>query len=225
MTIHPRVAVLRQLLTSRHSCRAFLSSPVPPTLVSRIVELAQRAPSWCNAQPWQLLVTSPEATERFRRALAAAAGRAPCPDLPFPAAYRGIYEERRRACGYQLYASLGLLEAGPEERRRQQRENLRFFGAPHVAIVTTEAALGVYGVLDCGAFIASFMLAAEGLGIATIAQASIAARSDVVRAHFALPSDRRVVCGISFGYEDSAHAANRFRTDRAHVREVLTWIE
>jgi nitroreductase len=94
-----------------------------------------------------------------------------------------------------------------------------------VAIVTTEEALGVYGAIDCGAFIAHFALAAHALGVASIAQASIAQHAPLVRSHFGLPASRLVVCGISFGYEDKTHPANGFRTDRAPLPSFVTWVD
>ena len=50
------------------------------------------------------------------------------------------------------------------------------FGAPHVAIVTSDEALGVYGAVDCGAYVSNFMLAAHSLGVGSIAQAALAGR-------------------------------------------------
>jgi nitroreductase len=215
---------LDALLAARHSCRAFLPDPVDPALVERITATAQRVPSWCNAQPWQLIVTRPAATDEFRARLLAAFGKAPvAPDLPFPERYEGVYRDRRRACGWQLYESVGVERGDRAGSARQMRENFRLFGAPHVAIVTTEAALGPYGVLDCGAFITAFMVAARAVGVASIAQAAVAGYAAVVREHFAIPENRQILCGIAFGYEDREHAANRFRTKRADVKEVIDW--
>jgi nitroreductase len=145
------------------------------------------------------------------------------PDIPFPREYRGIYLERRRECGFQLYESVGVSRGDREGSSRQAQENFRLFGAPHVAIVTTEEALGSYGALDCGAYVANFTLAARSLGVATIAQAAIAAYSPFVREFFGLPTERQIICGISFGYEDQQHRANSFRTSRASLSEVITW--
>jgi nitroreductase len=76
---------LDALLRRRHSCRAFLPDPVPQDTVERIVDTAQRVPSWCNAQPWQVIATRPAETDRLRTALAEEAARAPAaPDIPFP---------------------------------------------------------------------------------------------------------------------------------------------
>ncbi|TDR89284.1 nitroreductase [Enterovirga rhinocerotis] len=218
--------LLEALLRQRHSCRAFRPDPVPRPLIERMLGIAQRAASWCNSQPWQVVVTSGAETERFREAFAAAfaAGEDDAPDIPWPSAYEGVYLARRRECGYQLYDSVGVPRGDREAGARQAAENFRFFGAPHVAIVTSDAALGPYGAVDCGSYVGHVLLAAQSLGIATIAQAALASRSGLIRRHFGLPDDRRVVCGIAFGYEDEAHPANGFRTSRASLEEAVTFL-
>ena len=155
----------------------------------------------------------------------AAAAQAPNPDFPFPREYPGIYRERRRDCGLQLYDSVGIAHGDRQASARQALENYRFFGAPHVAMVTTPEVLGVYGAIDCGAYVGNFMLAAKSLGVAAIAQAALAAWPDAVRAHFGLPDDRWIVCGISFGHADEAHPINRYRTDRAGLNDAVKWVE
>ena len=92
-------------------------------------------------------------------------------------------------------------------------------------VVTTDEALGVYGVLDCGAWVNNFMLAAAGAGIACIAQAALAAHPGLLRKFFGIDGDRRIVCGMSFGYENAQHPANKFRTSRATKEEVATWTD
>ena len=213
-----------KILESRRSCRAFLQEPLDRSVIERILAMAQRAPSWCNAQPWKLIIASGSATEDFRQGLLEhVASATPAPDIPFPREYQGVYLDRRRACGIQLYEAVGVARGDREASGRQARENFRFFGAPHVAIVTSDAALGAYGTVDCGAFVTTFLLSAASLGVASIAQAALAFYSPFVRAHFDIPDERVVVCGISFGYADPAHAANSFRTSRAEIDEVVDW--
>jgi nitroreductase len=214
----------KALLQARQSCRAFMPEPVPDAVIAEIATTAQAVPSWCNAQPWQVIVTRGEATERFRSFMLDTAKSASLnPDIPFPSVYEGIFRERRRACGWQLYEATGVAKGDRAASARQMAENYQFFGAPHMAIITTEAALGPYGVLDCGAFITGFMLAAEALDVASIAQAAIAAYSGEVRGYFGIPDSRQVVCGISFGRREKNHPANGFRTPRAPLAEVVDW--
>ena len=214
------------LLKERYSCRAFLPQQVDTVTITRMLEIAQRTPSWCNSQPWSVVITRGAGTDRFRDAIFKyAEGRKPAPDFAFPREYRGVYLERRRACAFQLYDSVGIARGDREASARQTMENFRLFGAPHAMIVTTDEALGVYGVLDCGAWVNNFMLAANSLGVASIAQAALGAHPEFVRAHFGLPQDRLVVCGMSFGYEDASHPVNRFRTGRAPAGGMVSWAD
>lgn len=226
-TPHPApLPALADVLQARYSCRAYRPEPVPRDTIEQILALAQRSPSWCNSQPWQVIVTDAAATEALRAALSQPeAAQDIGTDLEPPIEYRGIYKERRRECGFQLYDAVGIERGDRVASARQADENLRFFGAPHVALVTTEAALGTYGVLDCGAYVNNFMLAARSLGVASIAQAAIAYRSSFLRRWFDIPADRQVVCGISFGFEEAGHPANGFRTHRAPMEQVLRWVE
>jgi nitroreductase len=220
------IDVLEHLLSERFSCRAFRPDPVPRATIERILAAAQKTASWCNSQPWRLEITSGAATEEFRELMygVASSGRPNSGDFPFPREYRGVYLERRRESGFQLYNSLGIPRGDKAGYAKQALENFNFFGAPHVAIVHTDEALGVYGAIDCGGYLMSFMLAAQALGVATIPQAALAFHSEVVRGHFGLGNDRRVVCGISFGYPDRAHKANSYRTTRAAIADAATFI-
>ena len=84
--------------------------------------------------------------------------------------------------------------------------------------------LGTYGAVDCGAYVGNFMLAAQALGLGTIPQAALARHSGLIRRHFNLGDDRRVVCGISFGYADHDHKVNSYRTSRAPLADVVTFV-
>lgn len=229
MTTPPpdRADWLLQLATERYSCRGFKPDPLPRETIDRILTIAQRSASWCNSQPWQLTVGSAAATDRARQALLAHVARAgaPEPDLEWPREYRGVYLRRRRECGLQLYAATGVARGDTQAAERQRLENFRFFGAPHVAIVTTEEPLGTYGAIDCGAYVGLFMLAARACGVASIALAALGTYPAFWREHWGLDPERRVVCGLAFGHEDPQHPANRFRTSRAALADAVRWID
>ncbi|WP_417728077.1 nitroreductase [Roseovarius sp.] len=212
---------LHAILHARYSCRAFRSEPVPEDTIRQIVTAAGRAPSWCNAQPWQITITHGQETDRFRAALLdAVRNDSPSPDLPWPESYPGAHGTRRRDCGLQLYEAAGIARNDRAGRAEQSMQNYQLFGAPHVAILHSEAALGSYGAMDTGGFVTAFMLAATALGVASIAQASVAAYAPMIRQHFDLPDSRLILCAISFGLPDSDHATNGFRTSRADLSEI-----
>ena len=216
---------LTDILAARHSCRAFRPDPVSDDIITDIVRAAQRVPSWCNAQPWQVSITRGAATDRFRQALTEAAtrGDTPAPDLDWPTGYSGTYRARRQTCGYQLYDAVGIERSDKAARHAQMLRNFALFDAPHVAIIHSPAELGAYGAMDSGGFVAAFTLAAAALGVATIAQAAIASYAPLVHEVLGIGDDRLVLCAISFGYADPHAPANAFRTERATPDDVIDW--
>ncbi|AVZ39185.1 MULTISPECIES: nitroreductase [unclassified Dietzia] len=213
---------LEQILDDRYSCRGFTSQPVPDETIDRILQMAQRTASWCNSQAWQVDLVSGSATSGFAAHLTEyVLNNGMRSDLPAPERYDGVYGERRRESGYGLYTALGIERSDKEARLTQMLENYRFFGAPHVAVITSDAGLGTYGAVDCGGYVATFLAAASSLGVATCAQAALALYSDGVREYLRISDDRMIVCGISFGYADPEHPANIFRAGRADLTDVV----
>ncbi|MBC7306129.1 MAG: nitroreductase [Dietzia sp.] len=215
-------AALERILDERYSCRGFTSEPVPEETIEQILRMAQRTASWCNSQAWQVDLVTGDATAAFSTHLTEhVLANDMRSDFPAPERYDGVYGDRRRASGYGLYTALGIERSDQEARLRQMLENYRFFGAPHVAIITSDAGLGTYGAVDCGGYVSTFLAAATSLGVATCAQAAIALYSDAVREHLSIPADRLIVCGIAFGYADENHPANTFRAERADLGDVV----
>ena len=220
-------AVLDQLLAERHSCRGFLPRQVPRETLEAILRTAQRTASWCNSQAWQVSIASGPAADRVRDALveAATAGKRGGSDFPFPTEYTGKYLDRRRECGFQLYNAVGVERGDKAGYAKQTLENFRLFGAPHVAVLTSDPGLGVYGAVDVGGYVQVLLLAMQAHGVAAIPQAALAGHSALLKDMLGIPAERLVVCGISFGYEDRSHVANSYRTSRAPLSEVVNWID
>jgi nitroreductase len=122
--VEDRIGVLEELLSERFSCRSFLEEPVPRATIERILSSAQKTASWCNSQPWRLEIASGAAARKFREVMykAASSGRPNAGDFPFPREYRGVYLERRRESGFQLYNSLGIPRGDKAAYARQALE-------------------------------------------------------------------------------------------------------
>ncbi|UWP91445.1 nitroreductase [Aliiroseovarius crassostreae] len=212
------------LLSTRHSCRAFLPDPLSDREIAQILTAAQKVPSWCNAQPWQVEITRAEETHRLRAALYDhALHNSHAPDLDWPSAYSGAHQDRRRACGLQLYESVGITRGDRVASGQQMLENFRFFGAPHMALISAPRELGPYAYLDCGGFVTGFALAAQSLGLGSIPQAAVAAFAPFLRDWFGISEERVILCGIAFGRPDPQAPVNQFRTTRAPLGEWVRW--
>jgi nitroreductase len=222
-----QTSTLEQLLNARISTRKFQSRAVPRAAIEQILRLAQRTPSWCNIQPWQVVVVSGQALSALRERLwqHVNSGARPNPDFVFPPTYEGVYRERRKVCGVQLYQAVGIGKDDRAAAAQQSLQNFRMFDAPHLALITVEDYLGFYGAFDCGLYVMSFMLAAQSAGVDTIAQASLASYPDLVRAQLNLAPTRKLICGISFGYAEKSHPVHGYRTERVELNEAVQFVE
>lgn len=67
-----QVHLVDEAITSRHSVRAFLDTPVPQQIIKDILTVASRAPSGTNTQPWKVyVVTGQKRDEMVERVCAA----------------------------------------------------------------------------------------------------------------------------------------------------------
>lgn len=214
--------VLEELLEARQSVRGFLPEPVPQAIIDRLFAMAQQAPSWCNIQPWRLIMTSPPDTKRLSKALVAAAkSQLPTPDIDFPLVYPEPYNQHRRKCGGALYGAMEIARDDKAGRYDAWLRNYELFDAPHVAVLSRDKRLGEYATLDVGVWLGMFMMAAQSLGLDTCAMASVAAYPKTLRALLGIPEDELILCGIAFGTRDPSVPANSAKTQRQDVSANL----
>ncbi len=206
-----------EALHARHSVRGFLAKPIAPETLQALFTAAQRAPSWCNIQPWRVWVSSGETTTKLAAAMLEACIQDPhgAPAIAFPAHYPEPYGTERRACAKALYTAMGIARGDTQARDGAFRANYRGFDAPHIVMIAYDAHFGVYGALDVGCYLQSLLLAAQSLGLATCAQAALACYPKAVRSVLSIPDELTILCGVSLGYEDHEVAANRCRTSRS----------
>lgn len=222
-----RLMDVDEALRERRSVRGFFRDrEVPEAVLREALELAQRAPSNCNVQPWRVFVTRGAATERVRRALLERfdAGDFGAPEDPvdtFPGEYRPL----QIACAVEMYGHMGIGRHDGEGRLRAARRNFELFDAPHVAVVCMEKHFGLGVALDVGTWVQSFLLALTARGVGACPQAALRNYADVLRRELAIREDLRVLCGISFGYEDAAVPANATRQRREPLERNVTFVD
>jgi nitroreductase len=218
MDVHEAVAQQR-------SIRAFLPDPGPRETLTRIFERAQRAPSWCNIQPWRVWIASGETRTALIGDLVAAAGaRMPSPDVAFPSDYPEPYLGHRRACAKALYDVMGVARDDGPARHAAWMRNFVAFDAPHVAIVAIDKRFAIWAALDVGCWLETVMLLAEEEGLSTCAQASLSLYPDVLRARLGVGDDVNVLFGLGIGKRDPDAAANRCVTAREALEKNVTFV-
>jgi nitroreductase len=216
-----------EAIDSRMSCRAFLDTPVPEATVRGILEVARRAPSGGNLQPWFVHVLTGEplralvATVR-KRAVEHPLGEATEYDI-YPPNLKEPYRSRRFKCGEDLYALLGIRREERDRRLRQYARNYEFFGAPVGLFLSIDRSMGADQWADVGMFMQSIMLLARERGLHTCPQEAWAGWYRIVGEFLGLPPERMLFCGMALGLRDESHPINRLRTDRAALEEFATF--
>lgn len=218
-----------QAIRSRHSVRAFLDKPVPRTTVEHVLDVARYAPSGTNTQPWLVYVPGQPVKEAMCAEILddyhANPEREEREYAYYPTDWFEPYLERRRACGWGLYGSLGIERGQKDRMHAQLGRNYTFFDAPVGLIFTIDRRLNTGSWVDMGMFLQNIMLAARGQGLHTCPQAAFANYHTIVRRHLPIQDTEIVLCGMAMGYRDPEAPENIWRTDRAPVESFTRWID
>jgi len=217
-------------INHRKSIRAFKPEAVPQEILREIMELALRAPSWANTQPWELAIVSGSKLEEIRRAYIEKAEELPNPDLAFPREFPEPFDTRRRTVGRKLFEILGIGREDREKRRWWYLQGLRLFDAPSVIYIYTDRSfylqgdsLNVWPIFDCGLMAENIMLLATKFGLGTTPQIQAVVYPDVLRKMLGIPDSKLIVLGIAIGYPDWDAPINQLRSEREPLDSIARW--
>ncbi|MGZ9030065.1 MAG: nitroreductase [Burkholderiaceae bacterium] len=223
--------VVDHAIRTRQSVRAFLPRPVARATVEEILEVASRAPSGTNTQPWKVTVLTGAARQRLSDAI-----RATYDDPEqrkqhseeyayYPVKWVDPYLARRRKIGWDLYGLLGIGRDDKARMHDQHGRNYAFFDAPVGMIFTIDRVMEQGSWLDYGMFLENIMIAARARGLDTCPQAAFTQFHRVIKGVLALSDDEMVVCGMSLGYADMDKVENTLVTEREPVSGFARFIE
>jgi len=222
-------------IRSRMSVRAFMGQAVPRTDIEAILDVASRAPSGTNCQPWRVYVLQGSSRDSLVAQVCAAhdAIRA---DPSVAQSYREEYDyypekwvspyiDRRRENGWGLYGLLGIGKGDKDKMHAQHQRNYRFFDAPVGLMFTIDRVMGRGSLVDYGAFLQSIMVAARGRGLHTCPQAAWNGFAKIIMPHIGAGDGEMLVCGMALGYADADALVNGFVTPRVPVTEFTRWLD
>ena len=222
--------IIDRAIASRRSVRAFLDTPVEPAIIREILQVASRAPSGTNTQPWKVYVLTGEAKQRLSDEIVAtfldpakAAEHHEEYDY-YPKEWIEPFIGRRRKVGFDLYNLLGLTKDDKKGMKQQHARNYQFFDAPVGLIFTIDRVMGKGSWLDYGMFMENIMISAIGHGLATCAQAAFNQFHKIIERQLNLPANEAIVCGMALGYEDKKAIVNTLKTTRVPVDEFVTFV-
>ena len=217
-------------ITSRRSIRAYTPQPVAREDILQILQVAGRAPSGTNTQPWKVYVLEGERKQELSSAILAIhndpeqAKQHTEEYAYYPREWVSPYIDRRRKVGWDLYALLGLTRENKAGMAAQHGRNYEFFGAPVGLIFTIDRIMEQGSWLDYGMFLQSVMVAARGRGLDTCPQAAFTQYHRVIGSVLNIPENETVVCGMALGYADTTKIENSLITERMRVEEFVKFV-
>ncbi|MFZ6817600.1 nitroreductase [Undibacterium sp. Ji22W] len=220
-----------QVIRSRRSLRAFLDTPVAQEDIRAILDIAARAPSGTNTQPWKVYVVTGHTLQKLSSKILAAHNN---PDSAkshieeykyYPVEWHSPYIDRRRKVGWDLYSLLGLGRENKAGMHAQHGRNYQFFDAPVGLIFTIDRVMEQGSWLDYGMFLQNIMLAARARGLDTCPQAAFTQFHRIIAEELSLPEQEMVVCGMSLGFADMSKIENSLQTERAEVNAFAKFFD
>jgi len=222
-------------INSRMSVRAFTPQAVARELITEVLQLASRAPSGTNTQPWKVYVLQGQSRDTLVDKVCAAhdALRAN-PALAseyreeydyYPEQWVSPYIDRRRENGWGLYGLLGIGKGDKDKMHAQHQRNYKFFDAPVGLMFTIDRVMGRGSLVDYGMFLENLMLAARACGLHTCPQAAWNGFAKIILPHIGAGPDEMLVCGMALGYADDTDIVNTFHTPRVPVAAFTHWLD
>ena len=228
------VAAVDHAITSRMSARAFTQQAVSRELITDILQVASRAPSGTNTQPWKVYVLQGATRDTLVDKVCAAhdairanpevAKQYPEPYDYYPVQWVSPYIDRRRENGWSLYGLLGIGKGDKDRMHEQHQRNFKFFDAPVGLMFTIDPIMGRGSLLDYGMFMQNIMVAARARGLHTCPQAAWNAFQNIILPHIGAGEGEMLVCGMSLGYADESDKVNTLVTPRVPVHEFTHWV-
>lgn len=216
-----------EAIKTRKSVRAYTPDPVPKEDLRKILEIAGRAPSAMNSQPWEFCVIGGDVLDNVRQAnlKMLRSGAVPCGDQSVTGwSKESVYRSRQVELAVQLFHLMGIARHDKEKRVAWMERGFAFFDAPAAIVILTDKALKPdTPLIDIGIVTQSICLAALEFGLATCIEDQGCLYPDVLRNLADIPAGKRIVIGIAIGYPDWDYPANQISTTRVSIDDITLW--
>jgi len=220
---------LMEAIQQRKSIRAFKNRKVPKDIIMEILNIACRAPSAMNTQPWEFVVLSGEKLNRLRAAMVEKLkeGAPISPEhLVVGWPNDSVYKKRQIDLAKLLFKAMNIPREDVEKRVWWLERGFRFFDAPAAIVIAADRVLGESApLLDLGAVMQNICLAALHFGLGTCIEDQGVLYPEVFREHTGISSTKRLVIAIAIGYPDEDFPANQISSEREPAESLTTWVE
>ncbi len=212
-----------EAVSRRQSVRQFLADPIGDDTIRELLELAARAPSGGNVQPWRIYVLNGESLTRFRAFMVDRPATGGEYEI-YPADLWEPYRTNRFSLGEAMYATIGIGREDKQGRSQQFAKNRDMFGAPCGLFCFIDRRMGPPQWSDLGMFLQTFMLLAQEAGIDTCSQEFWSVHQASVREFVGAPDEELLFCGMAIGHADWDAPINSLESRRMALDDWATFV-
>jgi len=216
------------VVLGRRSIRGFKPDAVPRALIREVIEIAMRAPSSYNTQPWNFHVVAGAPLDRIRAGNTERniAGVPDSREFRSHGAYGGEHRDRQIGVAKQLFAAMEIAREDKEKRQDWVLRGFRQFDAPVSIVLTYDRVIhgGDIGPFDCGAVTNALVNAVWSRGLGCVINSQGIMQSPVVREHAGIPEDQVIMMCIAMGWPDESFPANAVVSMRKPVDEAVRFV-
>jgi len=216
-----------EVVRSRRSIRGYLDKPVPKALVREVLEVAMRAPTSLNTQPWNFYVVAGDVLDRIRKGNVERnlAGVPHSREFRMGPGYEGAHRERQIGIAKQLFAAMGIAREDKAARDDWVLRGFRQFDAPVSIVITYDKSIQGSDIapFDCGGVVNCIVNTAWSRGLGCVINSQGIMQSPVVRAEAGIPDDQVIQTCIAMGWPDDSFPANAVVSTRKPVDEAAVF--
>lgn len=216
-----------KVVKGRRSIRGYKQDPVPKALIREVLEMAMRAPSSLNTQPWNFYIVTGNVLDEIRKGNVERnlAGVPDSREFRAGPGYEGAHRERQIEIAVQLFGAMGIERHDKEKRQDWVLRGFRQFDAPVSIVVTYDRSIhgSDIGPFDCGAVTNALVNAAWSKGLGCVINSQGIMQSPVVREHAGIPDDQVIMICVAMGWPDDSFPANAVVSRRKSVDDAAVF--
>lgn len=217
-----------EVVLGRRSIRGFTPDAVPKELIREVLEIAMRAPSSHNTQPWNFYVVTGEPLDRIR-AGNTERNLAGVPDSREFRVHNTVdagHRERQIEVAKQIFGVMGIERHDQEKRMEWVLRGFRQFDAPVSIVVTYDRTAHGSDIapFDCGAVTNALVNAAWSRGLGCVINSQGIMQSPVVREHAGIADDQVIMICVAMGFPDEEFPANAVVSNRKSVDDAVVFV-
>jgi len=216
-----------EAIKGRKSIRDFKDDQISQKVIRQILDIACRAPSAMNSQPWEFTIIANEVLNEIKHAIIEKlqAGEKPHPEHSFVGwPSDGVYRRRQVELAKQIFQLMDIQREDVDKRSQWLERGFRFFNAPAVIVVCVDKTLAAGTPLfDIGAVVQNICLTALHFGLGTCIEDQGVMYPEVLRQFCTISETKQIIISVAIGYPNWDFPANRLETTRESVDTLTTW--